>query len=1124
MSSTSPFSVLNQLRRYKRLLVFGGGLVTTLMLLVAFTLAILSAVRAHVASERQAFVVYHSQMMEQIRASEASFRIALVDAELAWPNDTKVDPALVDRFRKQNGEIELQPTPEEGRQRVFAVDSNALQDNTIRRYLSLAAQLGRARTIHSLARGRHLPGYFYGIGYDMAGIMPSPQSGGAWPATATAADRERLMVALADGLGSLAGSLPSAQAEPQRRVFWMPPAKSPLTGKSTIRLVAPLLYKDTPVAMLVTEYEADFLSAPLAADARFGGPYMIVAGDGTVVDSTIPQTRDEMFSDRQRTLAMTRQAGETWHDGVLTITQPLGDTGWMLLRACTWREIVASIGPQLGIGAVMTLGTLIAAWTFLMFFRKRAFRPALDRSQRLFESEQLSRTLIETAPVGLGLIALQDGTPLLRSPMLVETARRVVVPAPTLSAELAARYRACAQSGEHDGDETMHAEITLPTRDNDPVNLAVSATPSRYQGEDVLVVAVTDVTARKRLEQHLRDAREAADAASAAKSAFLAAMSHEIRTPLNAVLGNLELLAQSSLDALQHDRLATIRASSEGLLAIISDVLDFSKIEAGEMTLEHIEFDALDVMTHALAMFASLAEAKGLRLVGNFGVTVSQPMRGDPIRLGQVINNLLSNAIKFTASGEVTLRVSVPDMAIADGRHLQIEVEDTGIGMNELQQAAMFQPFSQADPSINRRFGGTGLGLALCARLTRAMGGSIAMRSEPGRGSCFTVRVPLGEPHTAAEMPQFAGETVTLVAATGSEHACVSAALRAWGLTVNAYQHVAQIDASKLEQTRTLILFGERDRWDADDENRLIEGASWVIDCTTDAPLHPVATGRFVRVSTLSPAALAQALRHTLRAAPLAVMTQAPQQLSRQLRVLGAEDNPTNRRLFEEQLTILGCHATVVEDGACALAWLSRESFDVLLTDLSMPLMDGYALAREVRHRWPRMPVIAATASATPEERERCEAAGITRMVTKPLSLARLRAILAEVAGLPTDGSPMTPVMEFEAANAAQANDENTDGLLGGLTLPAALRQIFVDSLDESLASIAIAQHDNDTPRLLAELHSLRGALGVFRQYALAERCAVLEDRFKRAGLASLHGFDIAAYLRDAQDSELTDE
>jgi len=257
---------------------------------------------------------------------------------------------------------------------------------------------------------------------------------------------------------------------------------------------------------------------------------------------------------------------------------------------------------------------------------------------------------------------------------------------------------------------------------------------------------------------------------------------------------------------------------------------------------------------------------------------------------------------------------------------------------------------------------------------------------------------------------------------------------------------------------------------------------------------------------------LAQALQHTLRAVPLAPAVETPQVLPRRLRVLVAEDNATNRLLFEEQLKLLGCQVNTVEDGAQALSALSRGTFDVLVTDLSMPVMDGYALALEARTHWPDLPVIAATASATPDELERCNAAGFTRTVTKPLPLARLRAVLAEV-------------MDLSAAATAQmdcnAQAEGTgELLLGGLVLPDALRQTFSDSIDALLAAISSAQRDNGGQSVLGELHSLRGALGVFRQYALARRCADFENRIRQKGLVSLADVDIAGELRSMLEDE----
>jgi two-component system capsular synthesis sensor histidine kinase RcsC len=1102
MSSSPQHHSLNQLRRYKRLLVFGSGLVTTVMMLLAFAFATLSALRTHIAAERQDFIVDRDLILGQIRASEESFRTALVGAELTWHEAPKVDSALVKRFRSDGYQFVLHPSPALWPQRIFGVNGDALSDDEIGRYLVLAQELRRARIVHSLARGHQLPGYFYGMRHDIAGIMPSPSSSNP-PMLGTPADHKHLMTALAEGLDNLADIRAGGESDQRPSMFWIPPAVSPLTGKMAIRLAAPAFHNGLPFAMLVTEYEPEFLTTPLHVD-QFDGNYLIVSEKGEIVASTAGHAPGSVLKDGEPSLGVARTIGSTrreiWRHGAFTIAERLGETGWVLVYTYTWRDIVAGIGKQIGISAGMTIATLVAVWVFLTYFRRRVFRPVIERSERVFESERLSRTLIDTAPVGLGLIAMKNGTPLLYSPTMVETTKLLVVPAPTLTSELAARYRERKQEGTCGDSGIIHEELTLPTRDGGSIDLAVNVAPARYRGEDVLVTAFTDVTIHKRLEQRLREAKETADLASAAKSAFLAMMSHEIRTPLNAVLGNLELFSQSRLDALQRDRLKTIRASADGLLTIISDVLDFSKIEAGEMTLEHIGFDVLEVASRSLTMFGAVARAKGLRLSGDFGVVTARLIHGDPTRLGQVINNLLSNAIKFTERGEVTLRVS------ADvGAMLLIEVEDSGIGMTSQQQTAVFEPFSQADATVSRRFGGTGLGLTLCARLAQAMGGSIAVRSEPGNGSCFTVRVPLGEPAAASGMPRFIGEPVVFVAAADAWHAYAVPALQAWGLTVNAYRHPAQIDEAMLDEVKAVILCGERDTWHADDESRLVEGASWVIDCSAEGPANPMAKGRFVSVSSYGLMGLASALQHTLRGVPLESAAETPQLLPRRLKVLVAEDNPANRRLFEEQLKLLACDAVLAEDGKRALAWLSRQTFDVLVTDLSMPEMDGYALAREARQRWPGMPVMAATAATTLEERKRCEALGIAQVVSKPLSLARLRAALSELTGMPVDAAQVD----------TRQTEDAGDDLLGGDALPSDLRQVFLASFDASLAAIASAQRNNDAVRVLAELHSLRGTLGVFRQCALAERCAALDARIRSEGFVGLAGVDIASCLQE---------
>lgn len=1107
----SSHEFLSQLRRYKRLLVLGSGLIMTLMVLLAFSLALVAEIRAYRATERQAFTVARDLIMNQVAEGELSFLVTLTGAELAWLEGTRVNSDWVKAFRRSGGEMSFPPSSTRRSQLVFAPDANALQDDEVRRYGSLGEYLTRARLVHSVARGLQYSGYFYGVRQDIAGITPSSSSA-LGLVGATRAERERLLAALSAGLGDLGSSHEDPQA--RRKPRWLPVAISPLTGKPAIRIAGPLFYNSAPTAILVTEYEPDFLLVPLVTHNYLNGIFTIVSDGGSVVASTTKTAVGGGPANQQQMKKLIKTTGETWQQGRFTLVDHLGSTGWVIMHTYSLQDIWAGIMTPILTSAAIALLALMTTWVFLFYLRNRVLRPALDTSQRVFESEKLSRMLIETAPVGLGLIAMQDGTPLLCSPAMIEIANKVILPARTLSAELLMRYQKSVQDGRPANDDLLYVEVTLPTHDDDSIDLAVGAAPARYQAEDVLIVSLMNVSAQKRVQQQLHNAREAADLANAAKSAFLAMMSHEIRTPLNAVLGNLELLAKSRLDAFQHDRLNVIRTSSEGLLAIISDVLDFSKIEAGEMTLEHIEFDALDVMTHSAIIFDPLARAKGTRLIAEFGSKASLLIQGDPTRLGQVINNLLSNAVKFTEEGEVVLRLSVPE-----GTVLQIEVRDSGIGMSAEQQATIFQPFSQADRSITRKFGGTGLGLALCARITEAMGGSIAVRSEPDGGSSFVVRVPIGEPQSTDEMPRFGGEIVALVAARNVCHTFSDSTLRAWGLTVHMFRHPAQIADDLLQEVEAVILCGDGIAWTMEDENRLTEDASWVIDCRTEGPLKPVVARQFVRVSSFSLKGLVQALQYCLHGTPLPGVINTETMLPRRLSVLVAEDNDANRRLFEDQLKLLSCEVVVSSDGKQALDKLSRQTFDVLITDLWMPNMDGYALALEARTRWPQMPVIAATASVTLEERDRCRAAGIAQVVAKPLPLARLQTVLAQATGQRT------------TAAQTEISDENKlaqDGLLTDGTFPAGTRQIFFDSIEASLTALATAQQEGDAPRLLAELHSLRGALRFFESEGTNELCDQLQSGVQEHGVQAAAGllgdFEIAVQATILRHSQTPEE
>jgi two-component system, NarL family, capsular synthesis sensor histidine kinase RcsC len=1097
---------LGQLQYYQRLAMFGGGLIITLVVLLALVLDTISTVRGRIADEREEVFVGGGLLSSEIEASEAALRSSVHSAELLWSERTIAKPALVKRFYDNGQELALPSPPPQRSQLVLGTPDDLPSREELARYLGLTEQLSRLQAVNSLTRDGMLTGYYYSIKGDLVTLVPVPETVDA-RSLGVLRDRSRLLEALGSDLGELAHKPMYDAKNGLRTVLWTKPLVNPVTNTRELRLAATAFSGAKPFAVFVTAYPDDILTAPLSMN-RYDGVFMIVSRDKSLIATASSHESDQPLIGNVlreiHTYTASKYSVEHYHDGVFSISAPLHETGWILIYAFSWRDIARAVAWPVGTVAATTLAILGVLWSVILLFQRHIFAPVLERSQRVFESEHLNRKLVETVPVGLAVISPETCRSLLSSPVMSDVASRVMVDAPTLYAVFVGRYIEHAKGRYRIArkwkSNVADDDLTLPLRDGGYIDLAVSAVRARYGGEDVLVTAFIDVTTKKQLEQTLRDAKQAADLANAAKSAFLAAISHEIRTPLNAILGNLELLSRSSLNPIQQDRLETIRTSSVGLLGIVSDVLDISKIEAGEMTLEAIDFDLVEVVERSLTIFAPLAREKGLSLYGEFRCRTVQYAMGDPTRFGQIVHNLLGNAIKFTRVGKVTLRLEIVHPPVGIGGTVVVVVEDTGIGMSPAQCSTVFRPFSQADSSINRRFGGAGLGLALCRHLADAMGGTIEVSSELHVGSRFTVRLPFGSDEASAEEVQlFSGTSVVLLSASDEWIDFTVPHLKTWGLHVHVRRHPMFVTGDELATAGALLIFSDQRVWQDSEENRLVDAAIYVIDIHHEGPVQPLGTGKVMSVSCYSIKGLKRALREALtgEAAIRArdscghTASDEPHGLSRYLRVLVAEDNPANRALLAEQLKLLGCDAHVVGSGEDALRELVEGKWDLLLTDLNMPIMSGYELARVVHARYPELPIFVATADATIEERAQCETIGISRVLIKPLSLEHLLSALAVVA-------------DENNATVAALPEETGLSIPSRKPVPEHLRITFMESCLASLATIRAREAADDGPGIAAELHSLRGALGVFGQKHLAEKCGEIEEYVKGKGSVGL--------------------
>jgi signal transduction histidine kinase/DNA-binding response OmpR family regulator/HPt (histidine-containing phosphotransfer) domain-containing protein len=667
-------------------------------------------------------------------------------------------------------------------------------------------------------------------------------------------------------------------------------------------------------------------------------------------------------------------------------------------------------------------------------------------------------------------------------------------------------------------------------------------------GSPVDMFGVTqDITDFKRLQTDLVDAKQKAEEATEMKSMFLANMSHEIRTPMNAIIGLSHLALKTQLSSKQRDYISKIHDAGTSLLSVINDILDFSKIEAGRLDVEAIDFDLDDVIGSVTMLTAQKAHEKGLEFLAHVPRDIPERLVGDPLRLGQILTNLVNNAVKFTERGEIRLDVERLE-GTADTVQLQFSVRDTGIGMTREQAAKLFQPFTQADMSTTRKHGGTGLGLTICRRLVELMDGRIALDSEPGVGTTFYFTVPLGvgrapasrrlvperldrlhvlvvdDNPTARDILQESLSAVTRrvdVAASGKE---AIAAIRRedpfdpydivfmdWRMPgldgLQASRHIKSDETLRRQPAIVLVTAFGREEVREEAEQLQLDG--FLVKPVTKSMIVDTLVNVFAEgeeVVKADEADQAQRLRGA--------------------RILVTEDNEINQQIAIELLEGAGAIVDVANNGREAVELLSAgKTFDVVLMDLQMPEMDGFQATSKLRSdsRFTSLPIIAMTAHATVEERQRCLAAGMNEHIAKPIDPGHLIATVARFYEPGTGAATAGGMVTQQGPHQTETDLPWIDGLnvQDGLSRVGGNRRLyrnllrqFIEQQGPALSEVESALATGE--RALAErvAHSLKGVAGNVGATRVQAAAARLETVI-RDGSASA---DVAAATRELAD------
>ena len=684
-----------------------------------------------------------------------------------------------------------------------------------------------------------------------------------------------------------------------------------------------------------------------------------------------------------------------------------------------------------------------------------------------------------------------------------------------------------------------------------PAKLAVTALHDANSDISGFLAVSKDLTERKTYEQELIRARESAEDASRAKSEFMANVSHEIRTPLNAILGMTELVLGTSLNADQRDYVTAVQDAGKTLLSLMNDVLDFSRLEARKLELYTINFPLRETLADVLRTFGLRAYQKGLELILQTGPDVPEMVSADVVRLRQILTNLLGNAIKFTEHGEITLRAFV-DLHRQESTIIHFAVADSGIGVPPNKLALLFDPFTQADSSTHRKYGGTGLGLAISKELVELMGGQMWAESAPGRGSTFHFIMPVHgrtKPVVApSAQDKLAGAAALIVDDNRTQRDTLAELLARCGMKTESVASgkaaIASLeDAAKAGRAPAVLLLDaqmpDMDGFAVAERVRAISFPPGVprpkmvlmtVPGMTDTEPRRAELGIATAVSKpIRESALFEALTRALQPTSgsgshrLALGAHAKASGGaaehRPLRILLIEDNAVNQLVTRRLLEREGHTVTVADNGLRGLEAVSREPFDAILMDVQMPDMDGIETTRAIRSRersgHRRVPIIAFTAHAMKEDRDRCLAAGMDAYLAKPVETAAMLEALEKVAGSArspaADVAP--PVASAAVSPAAQAADPPQIATIrrivgGDDKLLHEVVQVFLEDSPAKLSALSVALAAQDANSVALAAHGLKGSAAALGARGATDASAHLEALARARNLAEA---DIAA-------------